>query len=105
MTGSVSRRGFLAGAGATGLLVAARGPAQAVTAVQRRSAPATVILNGRVYTGTAQAGHQEAVAISASGRILEVGSISEIRRRVARSTHVIDAKGGTIMSGIHDGHM
>ena len=46
---SFSRRGFLAGAGATGLLVAASGgPARAVTTGHRPSASTTVILNGRV---------------------------------------------------------
>src|SRR5207253_4948761 len=87
------------------LVATSGGPAQAAAAVQRRTGAATVILNGRVYTGTAMGGHAEAVAISAGGRIQEVGSTREIRRRIARGTQVIDAHGGTIMSGIHDGHM
>src|SRR5438552_7250953 len=100
MTGSVSRRGFLTGAGATGLLVATGGsPARAVATGQRRTGSATVILNGRVYTGTTLGGHPQAVAISAGGRIQEVGSTREIRRRITRGTHVIDANGGTIMAG------
>ena len=34
-----------------------------------------------------------------------MGSTCEIRRRITRNTEVIDANGGTVMSGIHDGHM
>lgn len=106
MTGSISRRSLIVGAGASGMLVAANsGPAGAVTSGRRPSATATVIVNGRVYTGSKQQGHPEAVAIGADGRIQEVGRTKQIRRRISRGTQVIDAQGGTIMSGIHDGHM
>ena len=106
MTGSMSRRSLIVGAGATGMLVAANGgPANAVSTGRRPSATATVMLNGKVYTGGKQQGHPEAVAIGADGRIQEVGTTRQIRRRIGRNTEVIDARGGTIMSGIHDGHM
>src|SRR5215213_3618974 len=107
MTGSISRRRLIVGAGATGMLVAANsGPARAVATGQRPSATATVIVNGKVYTGVKQGqGPLEAVAIAADGRIQEVGSTQQIRRLIGRGTEVIDAQGCTIMSGIHDGHM
>ena len=106
MTGSMSRRSLIVGAGATGMLVAASGgPANAVSPGRRSSATATVMVNGKVYTGTKEHGHPEAVAIGADGRIQEVGTTRQIRRRIGRGTQVIDAQGGTIMSGIHDGHM
>jgi hypothetical protein len=69
---------------------------------QRRAA--TVILHGRVFTGQGQRTDLSAVAIGRDGRILEVGSNADVRRLIGRGTEVIDADGGTVMAGIHDGH-
>ena len=56
----------------------------------------------RERAGSARA---QAVAVGTDGRILAVGSNADIRRRIGPRTDVIDAAGGTIMAGIHDGHM
>ncbi|MFE0174113.1 amidohydrolase [Streptomyces sp. NPDC059002] len=95
-----SRRAVLAAAGAAGL-VAAAGPA--VAASPRRSA-ALVVHNARVFTGTSHPARAEAVAVGRDGRILAVGTDAALRRYIGRDTDVVDARGGTVMSGIHDGH-
>ncbi|MFD4633053.1 amidohydrolase [Streptomyces sp. NPDC058284] len=99
---SFSRRGVLAAAGAVGLTATAAGPAAASS--PRRSA-ALVVHNARVFTGTSDHGRQpEAVAVGRDGRILAVGTDAAVRRFAGRDTDVVDARGGTLMSGIHDGH-
>ena len=112
MTPSISRRSFVAGAGAVGAVGAltamtagaATARAADVNTAARRAR--TVILGGRVFTGTARGGSGlEAVAIGTDGRILEVGRSRDVRRWISRGTVVVDAAGGSIMSGIHDGHM
>lgn len=103
----ISRRSLVAGAGATAAATAAglatAGRSSALPAARPRR-PARVIVGGHVFTGTGQRG-AEAVAIGADGRIQAVGSTREIRRMVDRRTDVVHADGGTIMAGIHDGHM
>jgi predicted amidohydrolase YtcJ len=98
---SISRRSLVAAgaAGAAALTVAA-----APVAAARPRRTARIIVGGHVFTGTAQRG-AEAVAIGADGRIQAVGSTREIRRLGDRRTDVLHAGGGTIMAGIHDGHM
>lgn len=101
----ISRRFLVAGAGvaAAGLAVAGPSTALAASAVRPRRT-ARVIVGGHVFTGTGRAGG-EAVAIGADGRIQAVGSTREIKRMADRRTEVVHADGGTIMAGIHDGHM
>jgi predicted amidohydrolase YtcJ len=97
---SITRRSLVAGAaGAAALTVAA-----APVAAARPRRTARIIVGGQVFTGTAQRG-AEAVAIGTDGRIQAVGSTKEIRRLADRRTDVLHADGGTIMAGIHDGHM
>ncbi|MFE0104693.1 amidohydrolase [Streptomyces sp. NPDC059009] len=98
----LSRRGVIAAAGATGLAAVAGAPAVASAPHGRRSA-ALVVHNARVFTGVRGAPLAEAVAVGRDGRILGVGG-AEVRRLTGRDTEVVDAKGGTVMSGIHDGH-
>ncbi|MFD6433798.1 amidohydrolase [Streptomyces venezuelae] len=110
----LSRRGLLAAAGAAGAvgaasLVTAAGPAAAASSptapASRRRSAALVVHNARVFTGTsAHATRHEAVAVGRDGRILAVGSDAAVKRHVGRDTDVVDAAGGTVMSGIHDGH-
>ena len=89
--------GAVAAVGLPGAGAAARGA--------RQARAATVVLRGRVFTGLAGPTDLSAVAIGRDGRILEVGSTRDVRRLVGRGTEVIDADGGTVMAGIHDGHM
>ena len=109
MRPSISRRSFVAGAGAAGALTAltaGAGTARAADANTAARRARTVILGGRVFTGTARGGGGlEAVAIGTDGRILEVGRSRDVRRWISRGTVVVDAAGGSIMSGVHDGHM
>ncbi|MFI7319162.1 amidohydrolase [Streptomyces venezuelae] len=104
----LSRRGLLAAAGAATAagLVTAAGPAAAASpAASRRRSAALVVHNARVFTGTsAHPTRHEAVAVGRDGRILAVGPDAAVKRHVGRDTDVVDAAGGTVMSGIHDGH-
>ncbi|WP_037657789.1 amidohydrolase, partial [Streptomyces aurantiacus] len=70
---------------------------------QRRSA-AMVVHNARVFTGVRGAAPARAVAVGRDGRILAVGSDSEVRRCAGRDTEVVNGRGGSLLSGIHDGH-
>ncbi|MFE6161309.1 amidohydrolase [Streptomyces sp. NPDC056486] len=97
----LSRRGLIASAGAAGMLAAVGAPAQA--APRRRSA-ALVLHNSRVFTGTRGHAPAQAVAVGRDGKILAVGSDSALKRFIGRDTQVVDGRGGTVMSGIHDGH-
>ncbi|MCP3818433.1 amidohydrolase [Streptomyces sp. A3M-1-3] len=104
---AVSRRELIAAAGAAGaagLLGTAAGPAAA--AGSRTAASASLIIhNARVFTGVAGARPAEAVAVGRDGRILATGTGSALRRLIGRDTEVVNARGNTVMSGIHDGHV
>jgi predicted amidohydrolase YtcJ len=106
MSKELGRRSFLGGAGAVGLLTAT-GVASAQTgqrATGSGTQVSTIIVNGQVFTGTNDPS-ASAVAVAADGTIAAVGSNREIRRLAGYSAEVIDAGGGTVMAGIHDGHM
>lgn len=101
-----TRRGLLTATAAMGAMAAVGLPeAGAAARGSRQARAATVVLHGRVFTGLRQGTDLSAVAIGRDGRILDVGSTRDIRRLVGRGTEVIDADGGTVMAGIHDGHM
>ncbi|MFD3548746.1 amidohydrolase [Streptomyces sp. NPDC058655] len=110
----LSRRGLLAAAGAAGaagLVGAAAGAASAAPAAPSgRASAALVIHNARLFTGAAQGdpargGAGCAVAVGRDGRILATGPDAALRRYVGRDTETVDARGNTVMSGIHDGHV
>ena len=63
-----------------------------------------IITNGRVISMNPDQPHAEAVAI-AGGRILAIGSNSEIAAYRASETRVIDAGGGTVTPGINESHI
>lgn len=63
-----------------------------------------IVYNARVYTGVPHAQFAEAVAIRGN-RILRVGSNREIKRLMRRATTVIDAHGGSVTAGFHDGNV
>lgn len=96
----LSRRGLLASAGATGIVALAGAPA---VAAPRRSA-ALVVHDARVFTGTRGHAPARAVAVGRDGKILAVGSDSSLKRFIGRDTEVVNGRGGTLMSGVHDGH-
>ncbi|MFB7369341.1 amidohydrolase [Streptomyces sp. NPDC056222] len=102
MTSSLSRRTVLAAAGAAGLVGIAAGPAAAGS---RPRSASLVVHNARVFTGLPGGRPVEAVAVGRDGRILATGRGNELRRLVGRDTEVVDARGATVMSGIHDGHV
>ena len=64
----------------------------------------TVILNGSVLTVNQQDDVTEAVAIR-DGKILAVGSNSEIEAYIGDETNVIQAGGKTVMPGFVDAHI
>ncbi|MFK4065512.1 amidohydrolase [Streptomyces sp. NPDC029674] len=99
----LSRRGLLAAAAAGAAGVAGAAGAAEAASSPRRSA-ALVIHNARVFTGTSGHARHEAVAVGRDGRILAVGTDGAVKRFVGRDTDVVDARGGTVMSGVHDGH-
>jgi predicted amidohydrolase YtcJ len=63
-----------------------------------------IIRNARVLTMDAANPRANAVAI-AGNRILAVGSEAEIDAFSGPDTHVIDAKGGTVLPGFNEAHM
>ena len=69
----------------------------------QRSAADIVLVNGAVLTVDANDRVAEAVAI-AGGRIVAVGSTSEIRARAGASTEVIDLAGRAVTPGLLDAH-
>ncbi|GGZ15134.1 hypothetical protein GCM10010387_04270 [Streptomyces inusitatus] len=103
MTSELPRRRLLTTATALTAATVLASPGEAAVAAPRRSA-ALVVHNARVVTGE-RGGMAEAVAVGRDGRIVGVGGSGEIRRRFAgRDTEVVDAGGGTVMSGVVDGH-
>lgn len=105
MAVDVTRRGLIAGAGALAVGVVGS-PSGAAQAAAPRRRIRTVVLNGRVFTGGAsRRGPLEAVAIDGTGTIVGIGRTAQARSWIGAGTEVIDAEGGTIMPGIHDGHM
>ena len=63
-----------------------------------------VVVEGRVLTMDAQRPHAEAFAIS-NGRIVAVGTSSEIRPLISPKTHVVSARGKTVLPGFIESHM
>jgi predicted amidohydrolase YtcJ len=63
-----------------------------------------IIRNARVLTMDDANPRAEAIAVS-GGRILAVGSEAQIDVYCGPDTHVIDAKGGTVLPGFNEAHM
>ncbi|MCX4528657.1 MULTISPECIES: amidohydrolase [unclassified Streptomyces] len=108
---SLSRRGLLAAAGAAGAAgllgagSAAAAPSAASAGGGGRGSAALVFRGARVFTGLPGGAPVSAVAVGRDGKILATGSDAALRRCVGRDTEVVDARGNTLMSGIHDGHV
>jgi predicted amidohydrolase YtcJ len=104
MSSRIDRRSFLAGSGAAaaGALLAGV-PSVARAGGAKPTAAATVIKNGRVWTGKGTIA--EAVAIGTDGKIMAVGANTDMTNLVGSKTVVLSAAGGTVISGILDGHI
>ena len=87
----------------TSLALSARAAARAP---QQTTAPADlVVTNGKVVTVTVADGVPEAQAVaSAGGRIVAVGTTTEIQKYVGPKTEVIDVKGQLVIPGFIEGH-
>lgn len=93
-----------AAAGAAGLL-AAGGPASAAAPrPSSRGGAALILHNARVFTGVNDPRPVDAVAVGRNGEIIATGTGRTMRRHLGRDTEVIDAREGTVMSAVHDGH-
>jgi predicted amidohydrolase YtcJ len=107
MSNRHTRREFmgLTAIGAAGLLVpTARGDARGLlAALLRGTDPDLVVLNAKVYTMDTAMPRAEAFAVSA-GRLVAVGSTSEIRSLAGKKTRIIDAKKMTVIPGFIDCH-
>ena len=61
-------------------------------------------INGKIITVDRDFSIRQAVAV-ASGKIMAVGSTSEINDHVGTATRVVDLKGNTLLPGINDSHL
>jgi len=103
-TGSeLSRRALVKRGAALAGTLALASPV-AVNAARRRAEVAeTIVVGGRVLSLSPAFPSATAVAV-AGGRIIGVGSDADVQALAGPGTEVIDARGGTVMPGIHDGH-
>jgi len=105
--GSIHRRRFLAGAGATavgGLAGSHSARAQdRAPATPRVPAADTILKNGNVITVDSACTIAQAVSIAAD-RIIEVGPDAAMAAHTGPATRVIDLRGRTVVPGLTDGH-
>jgi len=66
--------------------------------------PDLVLINGNVLTVDDDFSITEAVAVK-NGRILAVGTNSEIQTLIGEATKILDLKGKTMLPGIIDSHL
>jgi predicted amidohydrolase YtcJ len=72
--------------------------------VQTRAAsPDTILLNGRVFTGSETHPYAEAIAIKGA-QILALGTSEEISSKAGPTTRRIDMAGRLVIPGINDSH-
>ncbi len=65
----------------------------------------TIYRNGTILTMDEGAPKAEAIAVGKDGRILAVGSESEIGNLAGRETRILDLRGRTLMPGFFDCHL
>jgi len=63
-----------------------------------------ILLNGKIWTVNPDQPWAEAVAVEA-GKILEVGSTSQIKKLAGAQTQIIDLKGDLLLPGFTDSHV
>jgi len=78
-------------------------PCAAFPAIPQTSVADLIIRNGNVVTVDSQFSIAQALAIKGD-KILAVESDKEISNFAAANTHVIDAKGKTVLPGLYDSH-
>jgi predicted amidohydrolase YtcJ len=66
--------------------------------------PDTILVNGKIVTVDRQFSIRQALAIR-DGRIVGVGSSTEVRKLAGVSTRVIDLQGRTVIPGLIDSHL
>jgi predicted amidohydrolase YtcJ len=66
--------------------------------------PDTILINGKILTGDAQFTIREALSIH-DGRILAVGTSSDIRKTAGPATRIIDLQRRTVIPGLIDSHL
>ena len=101
---STFARGLVAGLlsfGLAGQAVPVRAQAPATVPAELLAYPSLVLYNGKVLTVDPQFTVAEAVAVR-DGRILAVGSNTEIRRLVGPSTRMVDLAGKSVVPGFID---
>src|SRR4030088_3676848 len=64
----------------------------------------TILVNGKVVTLDAKSSVVQGIAIR-DGKILDVGSNEEIRKRAGERTRIIDVGGRTVIPGLMDSHI
>lgn len=75
-----------------------------VAAAEKRAPAETIVVHGKIYTVNEEQEWAEAVAIR-DGKIVAIGTDSEIQAFRGPSTHVIDAGGRLVLPGFEDCHI
>jgi hypothetical protein len=75
----------------------------AIAGADARAAGSIALVNGRVYSGDADAPPAEAV-LAIGGRIRHVGTSQQVRELAPAGTRVIDVQGATVLPGLSDAH-
>jgi predicted amidohydrolase YtcJ len=99
----LSRRSLVKRGAALAGTLALASPATVNAARRRADVAETIIVGGRVISMSPGISAATAVAV-AGGQIIAVGSDADVQATAGPATQVIDARGGTVMPGIHDGH-
>jgi predicted amidohydrolase YtcJ len=105
MTNEISRRRFLGGVAALGAGAGLAMLPSAAAAGSGTQKARTIIRGARVFVGDDRETIADAIAIGKDGRILGVGTWKRLSRYRNSKTQIIDGAGGTVMAGIHDGHV
>src|SRR3954469_21336799 len=66
--------------------------------------PDTILINGKILTVDSKFSTREALSIH-DGKILVVGTTSDIRKSAGPRTQVIDLQGRTVIPGLIDSHI
>ena len=85
-----------------GICLAMMGPRMSVG--QSTTAPATIVVHGRVWTADREQPWAQGVAIGGE-RILACGTRNDVDRRIGQNTRVIEAGDGLVVPGLIDSHI
>lgn len=84
--------------------VAAILPALRAEAAQLSSAPAAIFHNGKIVTANERFDVVQAIAVR-DGRIVAIGSNTEVRALAGPDTRLVDLEGKTVLPGLNDSHV